>query len=391
MRSPTAGVAPYRAAQQPGGDTQPGLGPDGRADDGVLAHLKWLRLRNVRETTVYNRTCALGRLRRWADRAHGGPVLLLELGYDELIAWQEERSGQLTPSARRGELSHAREFYRWAAREGLRADDPTIRIPMPRAPRRLPRPMSEADFERALDKADPRTAAVLALAGYAGLRSMEIGMLDWSEIDLSGDPPKVRIVDGKGGLGRVVPIGTTLAEVLKRLPSHRGPVIPRGDGNRGYNPAWGISHLGNRYLHDIGIPETLHQLRHRFATAAYRADNDLRAVQDLLGHASPTTTSMYAAPSRGSTVRAVASASVVESEDGVILREILVEGPALVTRLRRRMAADASISERLIELEIRQVSGPPAICRIPADPQWLDQLIAALAATRQRLAPVAVA
>lgn len=269
----------------------------------ITQHRRWLEVRGLRDATVYNRTLALHRLQRWA-----GETRLLNLTEDQLRDWQEQRSRELTPGARRGELSHAREFYRWALREGLRADDPTARLPLPRAPRRLPRPMTEEDFAVALAAADSRTAAALGLAGYAGLRSMEIAQLDWSEVDLTSTPPAVRVVNGKGGVGRSVFVAPRLAGLLRALPDRRGPVIRRGDGNRGFNQPWSISHLANRHLHLYEITGTLHQLRHRFATVAYQANADIRAVQELLGHASPTTTAIYAAPGADARWRAVLAA-----------------------------------------------------------------------------------
>lgn len=280
------------------------LSMSAHADVEVSKHITELTLRGLRASTIYNRRKCLGRLQAWAG---GRPLLSLTDG--DLRRWQEQRARELSPGARRGELSHARELYRWAVREGLLEADPTARLPMPRAPRRLPRPMPESAFHEALSCATPRCAAALALGGYAGLRAMEIAQLDWSEVDLNGNPPSLRVVNGKGGVGRVVFIGAQLARYLVGLPDRRGPVIRRGDGARGFNPPHAISHLVNRHLHRNGIPETLHQLRHRFATVAYQADRDIRAVQELLGHASPTTTSIYAAPGADARWRAVVAAS----------------------------------------------------------------------------------
>lgn len=326
-----------------------------------------------------------GRVGRWVTANLGDDTRLLELSFEQLLEWQEQRSCEISPAGRRGELSNVREFFRWAQREGLRSDDPTLRIPMPRAPRRLPRPMSEVDFEQALRSADARISAVLGLAGYAGLRSMEIAQLDWSEVSLTDDPPIVRVVDGKGGVGRSVPAGPALVALLRALPDRRGPVIRRGDGNRGHCATWNISHLANGHLRDCEVDATLHQLRHRFATAAYGADNDLRAVQDLLGHASPNTTAMYASPSRGATVRAVTAASVVESGSGIIRREVLLESTTVTARLRWRMANDGSTSERRIELEIRQAEGPSSLVRLPATRAHLVDLAASVTQLADKL------
>jgi integrase/recombinase XerC len=272
----------------------------------VLGYLRHLEVRNCREQTIYNRRRALARLTAWAN---GRP--LLTLTGDELAAWQDERTGQILASSRRAELSSVREFYRWALREGRIKKDPTARLFMPRAPRGMPRPVGERDLADALAVADPWMAAILGLAAFAGLRACEIARLDWSEVGFNDDPPSIRIVDGKGGRGRVVPLAPTLAELLLALPTRRGPVIRRVNGYAGHNTPNLISGITNRYLHSVGVRETLHQLRHRFATKTYRACQDIRAVQELLGHQSPTTTSIYAAASPGVALDAVLAASVI--------------------------------------------------------------------------------
>jgi integrase len=119
--------------------------------------------------------------------------------------------------------------------------------------------------------------------------------LEWSEVGIVDRQPLLRVTEGKGGHMRVVPLSSALAATLKGLPHRRGPVIPRADGRPGPNRAHRISQTANDFLHQMGIVETLHQCRHRFATSAYQACQDIRAVQDLLGHASPTTTAIYAA------------------------------------------------------------------------------------------------
>lgn len=78
----------------------------------------------------------------------------------------------------------------------------------------------------------------------------------------------------------------------------RGPVIRRLDGNHGAVSPSLVSTVANKHLHDLGIPDTLHSLRHRAATELYRHTKDIRLVGDILGHASPATTAIYAAWSR---------------------------------------------------------------------------------------------
>jgi len=271
--------------------------------EGVVArYLDHLRVRNLRPWTIYNRQCALGRLARWA----GSPVLYLTEA--DLTRWQQQRSTEIQPEPRRTELSNVRQFYRWSVRESFRPDDPTFRLDMPRVARRLPRPIRDSVLAQAMDTADAATLAILALASFAGLRACEIARLDWSEVGMDERSPHVRVVDGKGGHGRIVPLSTALRAALLPLPYRRGPVIRRLDGRPGPCMPHRISSRANNYLHQLGIADTLHTCRHRFASSAYQACLDIRAVQDLLGHASPTTTAIYAAAASGVARTAVESA-----------------------------------------------------------------------------------
>ncbi|WP_375490206.1 tyrosine-type recombinase/integrase [uncultured Jatrophihabitans sp.] len=258
--------------------------------EGVVSkYLDTLNMRGLRRWTVYNRRCALTRLARWS----GGPILYLT--ESDLVRWQKQRAAEIQPEPMRTEMSHHRQFYRWATREGYRRDDPTLRIELPRVARRVPRPIGDTRLAAAMAAADPSTAAILALAAFAGLRACEIAGLDWSEVGIVDRHPLLRVVEGKGGHGRVVPVSVALTTALAALPHRRGPVIQRLDGRAGPCAAHRISSRANEYLHQMGVTETLHQCRHRFATSAYQACQDIRAVQDMLGHASPTTTAIYAA------------------------------------------------------------------------------------------------
>jgi integrase/recombinase XerC len=272
----------------------------------VIRHLDHMRVRNLRPSSVYNRQRVLARLARWAD----GPILYLS--EDDLVRWQAARARQISAAALRMEQSNIGEFYRWCVRDRYRADDPALRLDMPRVARRLPRPIPDRALADALAAAEPYTAAILGLAGFAGLRACEIARLDWSEVGIGDKSPHIRVVNGKGGHGRIVPLSSTLAELLSVLPKRRGPVIRRRDDEPGSCQPHNISARANTYLHSLGIPETLHQGRHRFASATYQACRDIRAVQDLLGHASPTSTSIYAAVASGVAVQAVTLAGALD-------------------------------------------------------------------------------
>jgi integrase/recombinase XerC len=278
-------------------------------DAGVIAkHIEWMRVRELSALTVKNRRCVLANLSRYL----GGEPLLYATQAD-LEAWQAKRAGVIAPASRRNDVSHVRAFFAWVViHERLRSDDPAATLNFPRAPRRYPRPISEAKFLAALTGApDEATAAILALAGFAGLRAVEIARLDWAEIDVAQSPAMLYVARGKGERSRVVPLSPRLVALLETLPYRRGPVIRRLDGAYGYASPNAITKRANRHLHLLGITETLHQLRHRFATAGYAKVRDIRATQELLGHASPTTTAIYTAPHDGALYACVLAASEI--------------------------------------------------------------------------------
>lgn len=271
--------------------------------DGVVTrHLEHCALRNLSTLTIRGRRCALERLARHLN----APVLYASA--EQLRSWQTVRAKQICPATMRTELSTIREFYRWAVLEGFIQSDPTARLIMPKAPQRYPRPMHDERLAHAMHHADEQMRVILGLAAYAGLRACEIAGLDWADVELDGNEPTLIVSRGKGGKARVVPLSTTLAALLSALPYRHGPVILRADGNPGNTTAMAVTKRASRFLKEHGIPERLHAGRHRFATAAYRGTLDIRAVQSLLGHSSPTTTALYAASSNRAT-RAAAEAA----------------------------------------------------------------------------------
>ncbi len=253
----------------------------------VARYLAWLRAIDRRPRTVDHRRLVLRSLTRWA----GEPILYLT--HERLTAWQVERSKAVDSSTLRGEMSAAIGFYRWATREQYLDTDPTVRLTMPRYRRGLPRPMADDRIRTALAAADPAMAAILCLAGMAGLRACEIAGLRWEDVDRT--QMQLRVIHGKGGRERAIPLSPGLLDRLGAIPPpHRGPVIKRRDGQAGPNLPHTVSHISNLWLHEAGFAESLHQLRHRFGTQLLEASGgDLRTVQEAMGHASPATTAIY--------------------------------------------------------------------------------------------------
>lgn len=260
-------------------------------------HLTWCQHRNLRPATVYQRSRALIRLQR-ALRC-----CPLTASAEQLEAWYAGLS--MMPEGRATELRHVRQFYRWAQRFGLRADDPTVRLDAPRLSRRLPRPIRDDDLDAALGVASERVRPMLMFAAYAGLRAGEIARLRRDAVRDDLDPAVLIVEDGKGGRQRIIPLHPELVGLLVELPA-RGWLFGREDGVAGPIAPHRVSQLCNRALRDAGTSSTLHTLRHRFATKIYASTLDLRTTQELLGHASPVTTAQYAAWSPASGVEAVA-------------------------------------------------------------------------------------
>lgn len=192
-----------------------------------------------------------------------------------------------SPSTTKAFRSTIREFYRWAMLHELTDRNPGELLPRVRVPAGVPRPAGEDDLELALEQADARTRIMVRLAAHAGLRCREIAMVHTDDLirDLTGWS---LIVHGKGDRIRYVPLPEDLAHDI-RFPA---------DGPGYLFPGQVDGHLSAHYVSKLISREmptaTAHQLRHRFATRAYqRGGRDIRAVQELLGHASVATTQIY--------------------------------------------------------------------------------------------------
>jgi len=275
---------------------------DRGASGAVLKHLQWMRLRGLSDATVYQRALYLRRLAAHLDVELGDDLLMVDSA--DLEDWQDTLAG-LAPGSRHNAVVNMREFYAWAVRSKLLQETPTGGLVLAKMPRRLPRPIAEADLQLAIASAPPRLRLMLVLAAFCGLRAMELAQLDREDVKETLATPLL-IVRGKGDKERIVPLSS---RVLLELHMHdlpqRGPVFPRGDGQGGRCEPWTISQLCNSVLHDVGIPDTLHSLRHYFGTVMYAVSKDLLMVGATMGHNSPRTTAGYAAWSPAAAAAAV--------------------------------------------------------------------------------------
>ncbi|MBK5934204.1 integrase/recombinase XerC [Rhodovulum imhoffii] len=237
-----------------------------------------------------------------------GPADLRRLGKRDMRAWMaHERGRDLGARSLARALSAVKGFYRWLARrEGF---DPTAVLSV-RAPRfrpGLPRPLDETAARAVLDIAGTqhetpwvaaRDTAVVTLLYGCGLRVSEALSLTGRDHPL---PDTLRI-RGKGGKERLVPVlpaaraaVAAYARICPYPPAPEGPLF-RGVRGGALNPRL-VSRLMERTRLQLGLPAsaTPHALRHSFATHLLRAGGDLRAIQELLGHASLSTTQGYTA------------------------------------------------------------------------------------------------
>lgn len=295
-----------RVIDRPTGAILPFMGAD------VASHVRWMRLRGLSEATVEHRLKVLRLLTTHAGRP------LLTLAPADLDSWQGTL-GPLSLETQRSYKVQVRGYYAWATDEAhLIETNPAVVLIIPKVPRGLPRPISERDLERALREAPSMIRIWLELAAFAGLRAKEIAALERPDVLDEAVPPAL-VLHGKGAKMRLVPLA----------PRPLRSLVEFGMPNRGR--LWWIngrpvsakrlSQLTNDYLHRIGIPETLHQLRHRFATQALRANGgNLREVQELMGHASPATTAIYTA------IDLSAAAPTVAAIDRPLLRPVQETG-----------------------------------------------------------------
>ena len=235
-----------------------------------------------------------------------GAALLSRVGVSEMRAWMAaERGGGLSARSLARKLSAVRTFAGWVAeREGF---DVTaiLSARSPKFQRKLPRPMTE-DAARDMigtagaQAADPwlaaRDTAILTLLWGCGLRISEALGLDGASAPL----PETLRITGKGGKERVLPVlpvARDAVEIYRRLCPYDlppGEALFRGAKGGPLNPRI-IARAVERARLQLGLPAsaTPHAFRHSFATHLLSAGGDLRAIQELLGHASLSTTQAY--------------------------------------------------------------------------------------------------
>lgn len=202
----------------------------------------------------------------------------------------------IAPSSMQRERADFQSFFGWLAREEYRTDDPSRRLPAVRVPRGRPRPFTVEQVERMLSSGAYRRTRVMILLGFLhGLRAHEIAKVHGRDVDR--DTMMLRVV-GKGGKTRHVPVHPLLVAELCHLPAD-GYWFPARGTNPNPHVHWrSVSDQLRRARERAGIRGerlTGHSLRHSFATQLLRNGANIRTVQELLGHASLSSTQIYTA------------------------------------------------------------------------------------------------
>ena len=242
---------------------------------------------------------------------HGGaPGLgpLARLTVTDMRSWMAAcRADGLGSRSLARKLSAVKSFFRWLSeREGFDAS-PVLSARAPKFHRKLPRPLAEEDARKVLDTLDAqsltpwvaaRDAAVVTLLYGCGLRISEALRLTADELPMGAT---LRIT-GKGGKERLVPVIAPARQAVARYadacPHALAPGTALFRGVRGgpLNPR-AVQKVVAQVRMQLGLPAsaTPHAMRHSFATHLLNAGGDLRAIQELLGHASLSTTQAYTA------------------------------------------------------------------------------------------------
>jgi len=281
-------------------------------------HDSWL---TVERGLAANSLAAYRRdLRRYAAflRARGedDPLAVREeavLAYVEHLrsASDEDDRPRFAPASIARALVAVRSFHRFCLEEGLLAVDPSDQVGAPRVPQGIPKALSESEVESLLDAVIGDTAAALRDKAiveslYAtGVRISELVGLDRRDLDL--EDALVRVL-GKGGKERIVPVGHSARDALTTYLARGRPDLARSRGRSGHHAeavflnarggrlsrqsCWKIVRMaGDRA--GLGGRLSPHVLRHSCATHMLDRGADIRVVQELLGHASLSTTQIY--------------------------------------------------------------------------------------------------
>ncbi len=268
--------------------------------DRFAQHLASERRLSPHTVAAYRRD--LDALRRWCDDAALGDWTQLDHQHVRRFAARSHARGLSGRSVQR-RLAAVRSFFGYLTREAALANNPALDVRAPKAARRLPATLDVDQMARLLsmrphDPLQVRDLALMELLYSSGLRLAEVVALPLAGLDLLAGEVRVR---GKGDKERVVPVGRVARAALEAWLAERAKLVGRevqalfvGRGGRPLG-ARAVQLRVAAHARAMGLPMHLHphMFRHAFATHLLESSHDLRAVQDLLGHASISTTQIY--------------------------------------------------------------------------------------------------
>lgn len=271
----------------------------------IGAYEEELRTRRASPHTLRAYRFDLRELAAWA--AGAGIEDPAELTYKRLRGFAAalgRRSLERSSVARK--LTAARGLFDHMTRSGAAAQNPAELLPNPRSESRLPRVLDRDEVRTLLERIPARTPleardrAMLELAYSSGLRCSELVALDLGGIDFDGET--VRVL-GKGGKERIVPLGEPAQRAVTAYVERARPALVAGaeerallvsKSGRRLSPS-DVTRRLSRWVREAALAGRVspHALRHSFATHMLEGGADLRAIQELLGHASVSTTQIY--------------------------------------------------------------------------------------------------
>lgn len=280
--------------------------------DDFVSHLRFERGLSDNSVMAYRRDLA-----KWIAFCGDAGVAPTDAGHDhvsEFLGRLRKGRGPATapmaPSSVARTLVSVRAFYRFLVREGRLDADPTARVGSPARPRSIPKAISLEQVERLIetppsDLLGRRDTAMLEVLYGAGLRISELIALDVDDVDL--EEAAVLVRSGKGGKGRMVPLGSAARKAVEDYLVQTRPELLRRAGGRAEAGALFLNSRGGRlgrqgcwkvlkhHAQTAGLDRIVspHTLRHSFATHMLDAGADIRVVQELLGHSSLATTQVY--------------------------------------------------------------------------------------------------
>lgn len=271
-----------------------------------VAHLETERRASAHTVKAY-----LGDLARWLAHLAESGETVAAASPSTVRAFVAREAASSGPRSLARKLSTLRTFYGFLVREGLAPGNPARAVPGPRQPGRLPEVLPEEEVAVLVEAPGGsggalalRDRAFLELLYASGLRVSELTGLDVPDVDLAQGLVRVT---GKRRKERIVPFGRPAAEALAAWLAEGRPALARGPGAARAGAALFLGERGTRlsarsigrrierWVLAAGLPRHVHPhvLRHCFATHLLGNGADLRGIQDLLGHASLSTTQRY--------------------------------------------------------------------------------------------------